>query len=189
MAVKFITGFGALAGAVQHVREGWRTQVAGEYRKPTGVIGIVVAPKFPDPDIIREKIREGVERRPDDVWVIREKPQKDHAVNVVWETLDELGVEPFHVPLVDAWKSKGIEIDHGGPDLIERIGAYDLRRRWADAELSATCDRIIVFHDKSSNVTAAWGDPDAHHVARVFVIERGKKKVAKRRTGRKPQGV
>lgn len=157
--------------------KGWHTQVSGVYEKPTGVIGVVVAPKFPDLDIIREKIREGIEKRPNDVWVIREKPQANHAVNVVWDTLTEAGIEPFHVPLVEAWRAKRDE--HG----------YDLRRRWADAELSTTCERVIVFHDKSSQVTAGWADPDAVRTARVFVIERGKKKPVKRRTGRKPVGA
>jgi hypothetical protein len=170
---------------------GWHQQIGGEYEKVTGVIGIVCAPKFPDHDIIREKIREGVERRPGDVWVIREKPQANHAVNVVWETLEELGIEPFHVPLVAAWASKGTPLAY---DAVTRkpsitAGAYDLRRKWADAELGTTCERIIVFHDKSSNVTADWGDPTTPRTARVFVIERGKKKSVKRRTGRKPTGV
>lgn len=167
--------------------KGWHTQVAGEYERPTGVIGVVVAPKFPDLDIIREKIREGAQRRPDDVWVVREKPQANHAVNAVWETLDELGIEPLLVPLVPCFKVK--------TDTV----SFDGRRKWADAEMRMTCERVIVFHDKSSNVTAEWGRFDGFDkpytpgrdrcIARVFVIERGQKKTAKRRAGRKPVGA
>lgn len=176
--------------------KGWHTQVAGVYEKPTGVIGVVVAPKFPDLDIIREKIREGIEKRPNDVWVIREKPQKDHAVNVVWDTLTEAGIEPFHVPLVPAFKRRE-KVEYrerrgkgGRVVFLERMNnpEYDLRRRWADAELASTCERVIVFHDKSSQVTAGWADTDAVRTARVFVIERGKKKPVKRKTGKKPIG-
>lgn len=173
MAVKLIVSEGPLAGAVQHVQRGWHSQVGDVFTAPKGVIGVVVAPKFPDLDIIRQTILDGIEKRPDDVWVIREKPQANHAVTVVWETLSEAGIEPFLVPLVDAWLAKREE--HG----------YDLRRKWADAELGSTCDRIIVFHDKTSQVTASWADKDAPRIARVFVIERGKKKPVKRRAGRK----
>lgn len=172
MSLKFISASGPLAGAVQHVRPGWHTQVAGEYERPKGVIGVVVAPKFPDLDLIREKIKEGVSRvAPETVWVVREKPQRGHAVNAVWEVLEAHGVEPLHVSLVPAWKGEG----------------YDLRRRWADYELGNTCERVIVFHDSSSNVTADWSDRLT--AARVFVIERGQKRAAPKRRGRKPIGV
>jgi hypothetical protein len=177
MALKTIygEGFGPLPGCVHHARKGWHTQIAGEYQKPSGVIGVVVAPKFPDLDIIRKTIREGAERRPEDVWVIREKPQANHAVVAVWETLDELGIEPMLAPLNPAWAAKREE--HG----------YDLRRKWADAELSNTCERVIVFHDISSQVTAGWGDKLC--AARVFIIERGEKRTAAKRKGRKPVGA
>ena len=161
---------------------GWHTQIEGDYEKPVNVIGVIVAPKFPDLDLIREKIEEGIARvAPDTVWVIREKPQANHSVNVVWDVLTEHGIEPLLAPLVPAWKSKGIERD----DSI--VGAYDLRRRWADAELSNTCERVIVFHDPSSQVTAGW--QDRHCAAKVFIIERGKKRKAPARRGRKPVGA
>lgn len=161
---------------------GWHTQVTGEFEPPKGVIAVVVAPKFPDLALIREKIEEGIARvHPDTVWVIREKPAANHAVTAVWDVLTEHGIEPILAPLVPAWKSAGVEREG------EKVGAYDLRRKWADAELGSTCERVIVFHDKSSNVTAGW--IDGHRIAKVFVIERGKKRAAPRRTGRKPAGV
>ena len=151
---------------------GWRTQVVGEYEKPTNVIGVVVAPKFPDANLIREKMEEGIARvSPDTVWVIREKPQENHAVNTVWDVLTEHGIEPLLVPLVPAWKGE----------------TYDLRRKWADGELSNTCERVIVFHDASSQVTAGWRDRAC--AAKVFVIERGEKRKTPARKGRKPAGV
>jgi hypothetical protein len=151
---------------------GWHTQVAGEYEKPTGVIGVVVAPKFPDLEVIRGKIEEGIARvAPETVWVVRERPQKNHAVNVVWQVLKKNGIEPLHVPLVPAWQSN----------------EYDLRRHWADYELGNTCERVVVFHDASSNVTAEWKSRLC--AAKVFVVERGQAKKVKRRTGRKPVGA
>ena len=147
---------------------GWHTQIAGEHTPPVGVIGVVVAPKFPDLEVIREKIREGIERvSPETVWVIREKPQRNHAVNIVWEELRAAGIEPFHADLVPAWKGD----------------TYDFRRKWADYELGNTCSKVVVFHDKSSQVTDGWRERLC--VARVFVIERGEKKKVQRR-GRKP---
>lgn len=151
---------------------GWHTQIAGEYERPKGVIGVVVAPKFPDLDLIREKIEEGVVRvAPETVWVIREKRQRNHAVSAVWEVLQAHGIEPLHVPLVSAWKGEG----------------YDLRRRWADYELGNTCERVIVFHDASSNLTEEWGDRPCQ--ARVFVIERGEKPLPPQKKGKKPIGA
>ena len=154
--------------------DGVRTQIAGEYEAPKGVIGIVVAPKFPDPQIIRDKIEEGIARvSPDAVWVIREKRQTNHAVNAAWETLEAHGIEPMLAPLTPAWKGE----------------KYDLRRAWRDAEMHSYCERIVVFHDITSHVTAEFADRKDRSPAKVFVIERGKKKTPRARKGRKPVGV
>ena len=173
--------------------KGWHTQVAGEYERPTGVIGVVVAPKFPDLDLIREKIAEGAQRvAPETVWVVREKRQRGHAVNAVWDVLEEHGIEPLLVPLVPAWRHRSAkyrahQAARGRLVFWERMAdpEYDLRRRWADAELGNTCERVIVFHDKSSDVTKKWAE-EKECSAKVFVIERGIKRAALAKRGRKP---
>lgn len=153
---------------------GWCQRLdCAPWEHPKGVVGIVVAQNFPDLGLIRAKLEEGIERvAPETVWVMREAPHKDHAVVAAWDTLRAHDIEPFLVPLVPAWRL---------------ADAYDLRTKWRDAELRSTCERIIVFHDVSSGVTAAWAKVE-HSVAKMFVIERGKKKRAPYK-GRKPIGV
>lgn len=157
--------------------KGWCSGLDGfPYEPPKGVVGIVVAQNFPAPELIREKLEEGIARvAPETVWVMREAPKSNHAVTVAWDVLHEHGVEPIQSPLVPFFVAKRDE--HG----------YDLRRKWRDAELMSTCERIIVFHDASSNITAEWKKIE-HSVAKIFVIERGKKRIAARK-GRKPVGV
>lgn len=168
---------------------GWRTQVAGVLEPAKGVIGIVVAQKFPEPMLIREKIEEGIERvSPDTVWVMRDAERKGHAANFAWATFKAHGIVPFLAPLVPAWKSKGVERDG------EIVGAYDLRASWRDTEIRSTCERVIVFHDKSSNITAEWVDycadrkehpgDGSHCLAKIYVVERGKAKVKRYKTGK-----
>lgn len=150
---------------------GWRTKL-GEHEAPKGVIGIIVAQKFPEPDLIRTKLIEGISRvHPDTVWVVRNAPKSNDAVTFAWDTFKEFEIEPILAGLVPYWK---------GPD-------KDRRAEWRDAEIRATCERIIVFHDKSSNITAEWKNCD-HSIAKIYVVERGKKKAAPRK-GRKPVGV
>lgn len=154
----------------------WKNGLHGfDYQPPNGVIGVIVAQKFPEPDLIREKLEEGLARvAPETVWVLREAPKANHAVSVAWDTLRANGIEPFLAPLLPFFARKG-------------DGGYDLRRSWRDAELRTTCERIIVFHDVSSNVTAEW--TTARGPAKIFVIERGKKKRAVRKPARRPVGV
>jgi hypothetical protein len=177
---------------------GPRTQIAGEHEKPKGVVGVVVAPKFPDLGIIREKIEEGIARvSSDTVWVIREKPQANHSVNAVWETLAAHGIEPFIAPLLPCYKADGrryreIRGKSGRVVVLERIAhpaTYDLRRVMRDAEMHSYCERIVVFHDITSHVTAEFVARKDRSVAKIFVIERGKKKAPRQRQGRKPVGV
>lgn len=156
---------------------GWATQISGEFIAPKGVIGIVVAQKFPEPDLIREKLLEGISRvSPDTVWIMRDQERKSHAATVAWDVFRECGIEPFLAPLNPAWKSEG----------------YDLRAKWRDGDMRMSCERIIVFHDKSSGITADWADygpsGGSECIAKIFVVERGKKKVVARK-GRKPQGA
>src|SRR5690348_2842724 len=89
----------------------WPIQAMGSI-KPSGVIGIVVAQKFPDPVVIREKIEEGIARvSPDTVWVMRDSERKGHAANYAWAAFRAHGIEPFLAPLIPAMKSKGVERD------------------------------------------------------------------------------
>lgn len=173
---------------------GWRTQIeteahSGIWTPPKGVVGIVVAQKFPDPQAIRTTLEEGIERvAKDTVWVLREAPRTNHAVTFAWQTLKNHDIEPFLAPLVPAWKSKGLDIAY---DVETRkpsvtIGAYDLRAQWRDIEMRATCERIIVFHDKSSNVTAEWLEHRDRGASKIYVVQRGKVKAKKYRKGRKP---
>jgi hypothetical protein len=178
---------------------GWRTQIAGDYEPPKGVIGIVVAQKFPDPEVIRKTLEDGFARvAPDTVWVMREAERKGHAVNFAWQTFKAHGITPLLAPLVPAWKSNGIANEY---DIETRkpsgyLGAYDKRAEWRDIEIRDTCERVIVFHDKSSNITADWidccedrkehpGDGSNCH-AKIYVVERGKVKVKRYKKGRKP---
>lgn len=148
---------------------GWAQHLDDHYEQPTGVIGIVVAAKFPEPDLIREKLEEGIARVPaDTVWVVRGARKRGDAISVAWDVLEEHGIEPL---------------------LAVSNTAYwgTAARGWRDAELLTTCERLIVFHDISSHVTDYFVD-HPHTGCKVFKIERGKKKVAKRK-GRKPKGV
>lgn len=155
---------------------GWSQQIAGEHVPPTGVVGIIVAQKFPDPELIRVTLEDGFARvAPDTVWVLREAERKGHAVNYAWQTFKSNGITPLLAPLNPAWQAKDEE--HG----------YDLRANYRDIEIRATCERIIVFHDKSSNVTADWIDyrDNGLSQAKIYVVERGKVKVKKYKKGRK----
>lgn len=175
---------------------GWRTIFDAE--RPQGVIGIVVAQKFPEPDLIRAKLIEGISRvHPDTVWVMRDAARKGHAATVAWETFAEYGIEPFLTPLVPAWQAKAADgyVPHLGPtgrvvwwERLKYPAQYDHRASWRDAELRSTCERIILFHDASSGITQEWKDCE-HSIAKIYVVERGKKKRAPRKTGRKPVGV
>lgn len=156
---------------------GWRVQYDGEWERPSGVIGVIVAQKFPEPELIREKLEEGLARvAPGTVWVLREAAKSNHAVTVAWDTLRDHGVEPFLAPLLPYFTRRD-----------GREAVYDHRRAWRDAELRLTCERIIVFHDSSSNVTAGWSE--SRGPAKIFVIERGKKKKRAPARGRKPVGA
>lgn len=156
---------------------GWAQQIElpdhpVEYVAPKGVVGIVVAQKFPDPKAIRKTLLDGIERvAPDTVWVMRDAPRANHASTFAWRTFESEGIEPFLAPLTPAWKAKD---------------AYDLRAHWRDVEMRATCERIIVFHDKSSNITAEWLDyrDNGQSIAKIYVVERGKVKVKKYKKGR-----
>lgn len=170
---------------------GWHTQVGGEFVQPKGVIGIVVAQKFPDPELIRVKLEEGIERvAPGTVWVMREAERKGHAANFAWQTFKSHGIVPFLAPLVPAWKSKGVDlafdVETKKPSLT--VGAYDLRAHMRDIEMRATCERIIVFHDKSSNVSGEWIDYRDNNlsIAKIYVVERGKVRAKRYKKGQAP---
>lgn len=183
-------------------RPGWHSQIGDEFVAPKGVIGIVVAQAFPDEAVIREKIIEGIQRaHPDTVWVMREQPREKHAAKIAWDTFEQFGVEPILAPLVPHWNYPvGAEYRHVGREKHRQRLVYkthDVRATHRDIELRATCERIVVFHDAKSGVTSEWieyadarrehpGDGE-HCFAKVYVVERGKKKVA-RRKGRKPVG-
>ncbi len=141
----------------------------GHYEPVRGVIGIVVAPKFPDEAIIREKLEEGIARVPaDTVWVMRTPRKKNDAVSVAWDVLEEHGIEPVLAPsLTKVWKTHSV--------------------MWRDSELLNTCERVIVFHDISSHVTDKFATTE-YCSAKVYKIERGTKRKVQRK-GRKPQGV
>lgn len=175
---------------------GWHNQVGETFVEPKGCIGLVIAQKFPEPDLIRTRIIEGVSRvHPDTVWVMRDTERKGHAACIAYETFREMDIEPALAPLVPYWQSKGLVVQ--GPlaeeeRSREHLYSYDFRARMRDAEIRQTCERVIVFHDSSSGVTADWieykdGGTDVC-AAKVYVVERGKKKKPARK-GRKPQGV
>lgn len=171
-----------------------RADSASVLLKPKGVIGIVIAQNFPDLDLIREKLIEGIGRvGPDTVWVMREAPRAKHAAQVAWDTFGEFGIEPILAPLVPYWKySRSGYVPQIGKSgrcvyLKRETIARDDRATMRDAELRNTCERIIVFHDKSSGVTAAWKNLESAR-AKIYVVERGKKKATPRK-GRKPAGV
>lgn len=169
---------------------GWAQQIElpdhpVEYVAPKGVVGIVVAQKFPDPEAIRKTLLDGIERvAPDTVWVMRDAPRANHASTFAWRTFESAGIEPFLAPLTPAWKSRGVTMPSEEGET--QIGVYDLRAHWRDVEMRATCERIIVFHDKSSNITAEWlGYRDnGQSTAKIYVVERGKVKVKKYKKGR-----
>lgn len=142
----------------------------GHYEPIKGVVGIVVAAKFPEPELIREKLEEGIARvGPDTVWVMRSPRKRGDAISVAWDVLEEHGIEPVLAPSNTAFWSTNA-------------------RMWRDAELFSTCERLIVFHDISSNVTEYFIEKE-YTSCKVFKIERGKKKAARPRKGRKPTGV
>lgn len=176
---------------------GWHNRI-GEFEAPKGVIGIVVAQKFPEPELIRLKLIEGISRvHPDTVWVMRDAERKGHAANVAWDTFREYEIEPFLAPLVPDWQRKAKDgyVAHVGPtgrivwwERLKHVPAYDHRASWRDAEMRSTCERIILFHDASSNVTAEWKDCE-HSIAKIYTVERGKKKRAPAKRGKAPVGA
>jgi hypothetical protein len=181
------------------VTPGWSslTRFAEEFIPPRGVIGIVIAQAFPDAGLIREKITEGIQRaHPDTVWVMRDAQRDKHAAKVAWETFEQFGIEPILAPLVPRWKYRngvGYENKTREPHRKTLGWTYhDARAHWRDIEMRSTCERIIVFHDAKSGITSEWVDysdnGDSGCIAKVYVVERGKKKVT-RRKGRKPVGV
>lgn len=188
------SGTGAL---VLPASSGWHTRIDGEFEQPKGVIGIIVAQKFPDPEIIRIKLEEGIERvSPDTVWVMREAERKDHAVNFAWQTFRSHGITPLLAPLVPAWQRKRkIEYrehlnESGRVVFLERVitDPYDLRAAHRDIEMRATCERIIVFHDKSSNVSGEWIEYRDNNlsIAKIYVVERGKARAKRYKKGTAP---
>ena len=181
---------------------GWAQRVGGEYVAPKGVIGIVVAQKFPDPEAIRKTLLDGIERvAPDTVWVMRDAPRANHASTFAWRTFESAGIEPFLAPLTPAWDTTKpsekllARLHEKYPDqpwveiafreYAKQVG-HDQRAHWRDVEMRGTCERIIVFHDKSSNITAEWLDyrDNGQSIAKIYVVERGKVKVKKYKKGR-----
>jgi len=150
---------------------GWVQQLEGcEWEPPRGVIGIVVAKNFPDPELIREKIEEGIARvAPDTVWVMRNPRKKNDAMTVAWDVLEEHGIEPL---LADS-----------------NTKYWGAGSSWRDNELMNTCERVIVFHDTSSPTVTEVFVSKQHTVAKIFKIERGKAKPKPRKKGRKPTGA
>lgn len=112
---------------------------------------------------------------------MRDAERKGHAVNFAWQTFRSHGIEPFLAPLVPFWKLADDK---------------DIRAAARDQEMRGTCERIIVFHDKSSNVTTKWVDycetrkehpgDGSHCHAKIYVVERGKVKTKTYRKGRAP---
>lgn len=186
---------------------GWAQQIElpdhpVEYVAPKGVVGIVVAQKFPDPEAIRKTLLDGIERvAPDTVWVMRDAQRANHASTFAWRTFESAGIEPFLAPLTPAWdtrfKDRRVDVMRDVHDdnceqkhlvFTEFVpgGGKDLRADWRDIEMRGTCERIIVFHDKSSNITAEWLDyrDNGQSIAKIYVVERGKVKVKKYKKGR-----
>jgi hypothetical protein len=182
------------------VRYGWHS-VLDYNEPPRGAIAIVTASRFPDEKLLKDTMRGGLDAFGNKVtWIIRETPHKGHAVNLVVEVFEEYGIEPFTAPTLDYWQNKQTwrkrvkvpkDLDEcvlAGQELkfVEHVHGYDLRGEWKDIELRSTCERIVVFHDRSSSVTEGWLDY-AHEPwrcrARVMVAEAGAKKRARRGTG------
>ena len=181
---------------------GWRSQIGPELERNAGVFGVVVAKSFNDPTSIRKHLEAGIEKVPDAVWVMREKQgQKDHAAEFAWQTFKAHGITPFVVPLLPYWQSKGLVLEGPGTGPVEdedgkrsqgdypigRLYDYDLRADWRDITIRSTCERVVVFHDKGSGVTANWltyvDNPLSQ--AKIMVVQRGKAK-SKHRKGKAP---
>ncbi len=127
------------------------------FTKPEGVIGIVCAKDFPDEELIRSKLREGIAKKGNTVtWVVRGPRKANDAISFVYDELEAHGIEPVMAPAVSSYWGTAA-------------------RSWRDAELLATCERVVVFHDAGSTVTKSFLDAK-YTVAKVFVIERGEKK-------------
>lgn len=187
------------------VRPGWSNQALGaEYAPPSGAFGVVVSQNFPDPELLKRTLREGLSRQGGKkVWVCLNEPKANHASRFVAEVFEEFEIEPLYAPLVPAWKGKQSTIstvfrtDH--LDECEqdsfvvqepRGKDYDLRAARREAELRATCERIIVFHDINSQSTADWLEYVESWPCRskIMVVAAGKAK-PKKRTKRKPVGA
>ncbi len=129
---------------------------------PPTAIGIVVAKNFPDEELLRSKLREGIAKKGNTVtWVMRERDSEGHAARWAWDEFRNHSIEPVEAVTGKFW----------GPGT---------RGAWRDREMLNLCERVIVFHDIGSGVTNSFVT-DQYHVARVFVIERGEAKKRQRK--------
>jgi hypothetical protein len=161
-------------------KEGWEL-------RDTPVIGVFVAPSFPDLEEVARVLREGKVRLPNAVWVIRDRDKP------ALEAMGRAGIEPVRAPSLPPRKVSYVK--------DEKIKEH--RRdggAWRDSEMMVLCTKILVFHEPSAETTkallkkryvdAAGNIPRWQHDGKdkINVIERGKKKTRARK-GRKPVGA
>ena len=149
--------------------EGWEL-------RDTPVIGVFVAPSFPDIDEVARVLREGKARVPNAIWVIRDRDK------LALEAMGRAGIEPVLAPAL----SRKVVHGNGGD--------------WRTAEMMVLCTKVVIFHEPNSATTAAilkkrYVDQfenipryQTDGKDKINVVLRGKKKRAQRK-GRKPVGV
>lgn len=166
-------------------------------------IGIVVAQSFPDTALIVEKLEEGIARaHPDTVWVMRDPERANHAVNAAYAVFREHKITPILAPLLPEWKYRNgcaYEPERGRKRHKLVWTFNDARAKMRDILMRASCNRIVVFHDAKSGITGDWIDyaesrkkhpgDGSHCVAKVYVVERGKKRGKTHRKGKAPIGA
>ncbi len=126
------------------------------------VVGVVCASSFPDPDLIRTAIQRGQAHDEDTTWVVRRQDKVAEAA------LAELDLEAVSLALNPYWK----------------MPEHDVRRIMREQEMMACCSMVVVFTTPETSTLKPFTDKVG--LRNVRVIERGKKKSAKSRKGRKP---
>lgn len=135
-------------------------------------IGVVASSEYPETGLMTEVLAKGLEKYPEATWVVRDKDRL-----VLW-ACQQVGIDPIKVPLNPAYKH---------PDAWREGRTVDNRRTARDFEFLFGCEQIVVFKSAASSTLDSlieWGSRPGVP-ASLHIVERGKKKRAPTRRGRK----
>lgn len=116
-------------------------------------------PGFPEPELVLETLRRGLEAHPDAVWVVKQ----GDAYSL--QFCAQVGITPVLLPsMKESWGDRAAE--------------------WRTIEMKTLPDWLLVFAKTGSTVADNFKQSD-----RVRVVVRGKAKAKSQASRRKPVGV